>query len=188
MRLRSEPPSPSKTPAMARAPVAKPRARAGAGAASLVPMPPATARMDRLAALERAVRSATARKLRVTTNRRRVLDCILQSEQPMSAYAVLRRLRADRPRAAPLSVYRALDFLFHHGFVNRIELLNAYVVRLDRGSGRARQVLVCASCGMIDEIGDRRVADRLRQLARRHGFRIDRQVVELSGLCARCAS
>jgi Fur family zinc uptake transcriptional regulator len=106
----------------------------------------------------------------------------------MSAYAVLRRLRLDRPRTAPLSVYRALDFLFRYGFVNRIELLNAYVARRERGADRARQVLVCAACGLVEEVGDRAVASRLRQLARRKGFRIDRQVVELSGHCAKCAS
>jgi Fur family zinc uptake transcriptional regulator len=104
----------------------------------------------------------------------------------MSAYAVLRQLRVERPRAAPLSVYRALDFLFRHGFISRIELLNAYVAQLDRSRDRERQILVCADCGLTEEVGDCAIAQRLRGLARKRGFRIDRQVVEVSGTCARC--
>jgi Fur family transcriptional regulator, zinc uptake regulator len=104
----------------------------------------------------------------------------------MSTYAVLRRLRVERPRAAPLSVYRALDFLFRHGFISRIELLNAYVARLDRSHDRERQILVCTACGLIEEIGDYAIAERIRRLARKRGFQIDRQVVEASGICARC--
>jgi Fur family transcriptional regulator, zinc uptake regulator len=169
-------------------------ARPAAGCASAGSTPPihaqtsatAAGRIDPKLALNDVVRFATERRLRVTANRRRVLECILHSEHPMSAYAVLRRLRTERPKAAPLSVYRALDFLFRHGFVARIELLNSYVARLNRRQDREHQILVCTACGLIEEIGDHAIADRLRRLAQKRGFRIDRQVVEVSGVCARC--
>jgi Fur family transcriptional regulator, zinc uptake regulator len=142
--------------------------------------------IDPRVALDDAMRSAVKRGLRITANRRRVLQCILDSKRPVSAYALLRLLRAERPSTAPLSVYRALDFLFHQGFIRRIELLNAYVARRDRRHERGRQFLVCAVCRGIEEIGDVAIADRLRRIARRSSFRIDRQVVELSGTCVRC--
>lgn len=148
--------------------------------------PAAAGGIDPELALADAMRSIAGRGLRVTANRRRVLGCILESERPLTAYAVLRQLRSERPSAAPLSVYRALDFLVHQGFINRIELLNAYVARLDRRRERERHWFVCAACGGIEEIGDAAIADRLRRLARQRGFRIDRQVVELSGTCVRC--
>jgi Fur family transcriptional regulator, zinc uptake regulator len=146
----------------------------------------AAGRIDPEIALKDAFRFAAEHGLRVTANRRRVLECLLHSEHPMSAYTVLRRLRVERPRTAPLSVYRALDFLSRHDFISRIELLNAYVARLNCHQDGERQVLVCAACGLIEEIGDHAIAGRLRRLAQKRGFRIDRQIVELSGICARC--
>lgn len=138
------------------------------------------------AALDDAVRAAAEPRPRVTANRRRVLECILDSDRPVSAYAVLRQLRAERPKAAPLSVYRALDFLLRHGLIDRIELLNAYVARADGGQDSEHQLLVCAICGLVEELHDDAIAARLRQHSAAHGFRIERQVVELSGICTRC--
>jgi Fur family transcriptional regulator, zinc uptake regulator len=137
-------------------------------------------------ALGNAIRSAAEPRPRVTANRRRVLECILDSDRPVSAYAVLRRLRAEHPKAAPLSVYRALDFLLRHGLIDRIELLNAYVARRDGGQDSDRQLLVCTVCGQVDEFHDDAIAARLRQHSSEHGFRIERQVVELSGICTHC--
>ncbi|MDX2494940.1 MAG: hypothetical protein QNK27_08275, partial [Desulfuromusa sp.] len=63
---------------------------------------------------------------RFTSIRRRVFELIWQQHKPIGAYEVLEGLQQDG-RAAPPTVYRALDFLLDLGLVHRINSLNAYV-------------------------------------------------------------
>lgn len=86
-------------------------------------------------ALQRAVALCESRGTQLTELRRRVLELVWSSHEPIGAYRILEQL--DRPlpgqmrgkarRAAPPTVYRALDFLIEQGLVHRIESLNAFV-------------------------------------------------------------
>ena len=59
--------------------------------------------------------------LRLTTLRKRVLELVWASHKPLGAYDILGVLsEEDGRRAAPPTVYRALDFLLENGLVHRI--------------------------------------------------------------------
>ena len=97
--------------------------------------------------------------LRFTPQRRHVLEALLESHVPASAYDVIDRLAEKRGaagaprRLAPISVYRALDFLTEHRFAHRIESKNAYVA-CDRGEDCAADAtlfLICDNCGAAGE-------------------------------------
>lgn len=61
--------------------------------------------------------------VRLTELRRRVLELVWQSHKPLGAYDILAVLsETDGRRAAPPTVYRALDFLQENGLVHRIAL------------------------------------------------------------------
>ena len=63
----------------------------------------------------------------LTPLRRRVLDIFSGSAAPLGAYAILEELsRREGKQVAPPTVYRTLDFFLEHGFVHKIESLNAY--------------------------------------------------------------
>src|SRR5438105_11892694 len=68
-----------------------------------------------------------ARDQRLTATRRRVLEALTASHQPLGAYEIIDRLAASGPRPAPPTVYRALDFLVANGLVHRIESRNAFI-------------------------------------------------------------
>src|ERR1700691_6712914 len=70
-------------------------------------------------ALANAERLCAARGQRLTQMRRQVLEALLASPKPLGAYEVMDRLGSKRP-PAPISVYRALDFLRENGLVDRI--------------------------------------------------------------------
>ena len=53
----------------------------------------------------------------------------------------------DGRRAAPPTVYRALDFLLENGLVHRISSLNAFVGCSLPGKPHAGQFLLCSGCG-----------------------------------------
>jgi len=78
--------------------------------------------------LSAAEQLCAERGVRLTTLRRRVLELVWSSEKPLGAYDILAVLsEADRRRAAPPTVYRALGFLLNNGLVHRIASLGSNI-------------------------------------------------------------
>lgn len=137
-------------------------------------------------ALQAAETICTETGSRLTPLRRRVLEMVWQSHEPVGAYDLLDRLREERHRAAPPTVYRALDFLLAHGLIHRIESLNAYVGCGEPRTDHGGQFLICGHCGSVAELDDHDILDMIQAKARRQGFRVQRQTVEVLGLCPNC--
>ncbi|WP_207481164.1 Fur family transcriptional regulator [Arenibaculum pallidiluteum] len=139
-------------------------------------------------ALDSAEALCARRGARLTTLRRRVLELVWQSHRPVGAYDLLARLGEGRDRAAPPTVYRALDFLMEQGLVHRIHSLNAFVGCPSAREGHAARFLICTDCGEATEFEDEPLQRDLERIGTARGFRIDGQVIELQGLCSRCAA
>ncbi|MEI6557133.1 MAG: Fur family transcriptional regulator [Rhodospirillaceae bacterium] len=137
-------------------------------------------------ALARAEAVCAARGARLTALRRRVLELVWQSHRPRGAYDMLDDLGEDGRAAAPLTVYRALDFLVGQGLVHRLESLNAYVGCAGPPAAHCGQFLVCDGCGIALELNDHEVAAAILSCAGAHGFRVVRPTVEIHGLCPTC--
>ena len=92
-----------------------------------------------------------ARGQRLTPMRRQVLQALLASHKPLGAYEIIERL-AQGGRLAPITVYRALDFLRENGLVHRIESRNAFVACVHHHAGGDPVVfLICERCGTVGE-------------------------------------
>jgi Fur family zinc uptake transcriptional regulator len=138
-------------------------------------------------ALTRADALCAARGTRLTALRRQVLELVWTGHRPRGAYAILDDLsQAGGRAAAPLTVYRALEFLVAQGLVHRIESLNAYIGCPAPGRTHTGQFMVCEGCGNAQEIDDPQVTAALAACATEHGFRVSRQTVEIGGLCPHC--
>ena len=137
-------------------------------------------------AVGKAEQACQARGVRLTSLRRRVLELVWRSHEPVKAYDLLGRLRAERQGAAPPTVYRALDFLRAEGFVHKIESLNAYVGCGEPGHPSSGQFLICRRCGEVAEMDDPEIAGLIADKARQLGFASQRQTIEVGGLCADC--
>ncbi len=127
-----------------------------------------------------------AHGLRLTPVRRRVLELIWKSHCPSGAYSLLERLTRDGHKPSPPTVYRALDFLLEHGLIHRVSSLNAFLGCNHPGDEHAAQIFICEHCGVAVEQADTSVNRRLSQAAAEMHFRIRRQTVEITGLCAHC--
>ncbi|MDH3915523.1 MAG: transcriptional repressor [Chromatiales bacterium] len=137
-------------------------------------------------ALEDADRYCAQRGLRLTRIRRRVLEIIWQGHEPVKAYDILDQLNQSGKRSAPPTVYRALDFLLEASLVHRIDSLNAFVGCPLASGEHSAQLLVCTGCETVAEIDDPAIRGILDQTAARHGFVVEPQTVEITGLCPRC--
>ena len=125
----------------------------------------------------------------LTPLRKRVLDIFSRSSAPLGAYAILEELsRRDGKQVAPPTVYRTLDFFLDHGFVHKIETLNAYAACEHLGHAHNGMLLVCESCGRSEEVEDPAAMGAFRHAAGGAGFALRRLMVEALGLCRDCAA
>src|SRR5664279_1791249 len=144
---------------------------------------------DRCAAdaMTHAERVCAGRAQKLTPIRRHVLQALLSSHRPLGAYEVIDELARWMPRPAPITVYRALDFLMTNGLVHRIESRNAYLACAhDHDSAALVAFLICEGCGSVGEIPAAPVALSLNAAARATGFAPKLSVVEITGTCAHC--
>jgi Fur family zinc uptake transcriptional regulator len=139
-------------------------------------------------ALAAAEASCKRRGNRLTPTRRRVLELVWASHEPVKAYDVLDILRGERSSAAPPTVYRALEFLLDEGLVHKIESLNSYVGCGKPGHLDSGQFLICGDCGEVAELDDPELVKLISKKASQIGFSIEDQVVEIKGSCAQCAA
>ena len=124
----------------------------------------------------------------LTPLRRRVLEIFSGSAAPLGAYAILEELsRREGKHVAPPTVYRTLDFLIEHGFVHKIESLNAYAPCEHLDHAHHGMLLICESCGRSEEIEDSDVTRAIAETAATAGFTLRRVMLEAQGLCRRCA-
>lgn len=89
----------------------------------------------------------------LTTQQQQVLTALHHANGPLSAYALLDRLRGSG-FSAPTQVYRVLEKLRDDGLIHRLAMLNAWVA-CSREPGHcahnARAFAICDQCGRVDE-------------------------------------
>ena len=138
-------------------------------------------------ALTHAELVCAERSQKFTPIRRQVLQALLSSHRPLGAYEVIEELAKSMPRPAPITVYRALDFLMVNGLVHRIESRNAYLACAhDHDATSAVAFLICERCGLVGEIPSSSFAQDLSIAARASGFAPKLSVVEITGTCTHC--
>ncbi len=123
---------------------------------------------------------------RFTPQRRSVLEKLLVSKRPQSAYELRDILLPQDASITPASVYRCLDFLMEHGLVHRLETTRSFVACDHPQHVHAVQFLICRQCGTVLEAEDKRVSSATSSLGSRLGFEVDQRTVELTGVCADC--
>ena len=124
---------------------------------------------------------------RLTQIRRQVLAALLASHKPLGAYEIIDRLTPRGLRPAPITAYRALEFLRENGLVHRIESRNAFIACVHNHAASSFVVfLICERCGAVGEASSDEVTATLTSAARAAGFTPKSPVLELSGVCTHC--
>ena len=126
------------------------------------------------------------RGLSFTPLRRDVYQLVCRHETPVGAYELLDELKVHRQKAAPVTVYRSLDFLVRIGLVHRISALNAYTACHRHAPGHGGLLLVCGECSNVIELEDHRLEQRISQTAADVKFQTSTDLVEVRGLCEEC--
>lgn len=135
------------------------------------------------------VEEFSARGVRLTTQRRVLLEVIQSSKEHLDAASLLRLAREKDARVDRATMYRTLELLKKMGLVDELDLMHLngekhyYELRRDRDHIH----LACLRCGRIEEYGSP-LFERLKQeITRENGFRIGVVRMEVGGRCSNCA-
>ena len=124
-----------------------------------------------------------------TEMRADVFEALVARDTPASAYDIAEGVGARRGRrVAANTVYRILDLFVRTNLARRVESANAYVANPHPGCRHDCIFLICDSCGKATHIDDDSLTGALREAAQKAGFADVRPVVEIRGLCSRCAT
>ncbi|MEA2832857.1 MAG: Fur family transcriptional regulator, zinc uptake regulator [Methylobacteriaceae bacterium] len=127
-------------------------------------------------------------RAKLTPGRQRALDVLEAAGKPLGAYDMMELLGKDGRRPAPISVYRALDFLVEHGYVHRLASRNAFLACAHRHKAHDPVAfLICDNCGRVDEATSAKLATSLGEVAEKSGFTPRAEVIEIAGRCSQCA-
>jgi Fur family zinc uptake transcriptional regulator len=138
-------------------------------------------------AMAQAETLCRSRGARLTPIRRKVLEALYATHKPMGAYDLAEILGPRGRRLAPITVYRALDFLIEQGFVHRLASQNAYIASPNLNEERdAVSFLICEKCGGVDEMASPGLSKTLNDLMAEQGFHATAKVLEITGRCSHC--
>jgi Fur family zinc uptake transcriptional regulator len=134
-----------------------------------------------------AERACATRGARLTPLRRRALAALVSEHRPLGAYEIMERMASDGTRPAPITVYRALDFLLENGLVHRIASRNAFVACAHKHTATDSVVfLICERCGTVGESSSAAIKNALHAAAVEAGFVPHLPMIEVAGICVHC--
>jgi Fur family transcriptional regulator, ferric uptake regulator len=135
------------------------------------------------------LRSALERRgVRLTRQRRALLEVMDQAEQHLTADAILERAQKIDPRVHRVTVYRTLEMLKRYGLLDELDLLHI------RGHGhyyeshgpRDHIHVACLRCGKVREVESDLFEQLKRQIAHDTGIKITVSRAEIGGYCEAC--
>jgi Fur family transcriptional regulator, ferric uptake regulator len=133
---------------------------------------------------ERALSLARAAGLRVTEARRSLVRILAQSRVPLAVEELHRKV--GRQRADRVTLYRSLDAFERAGIVQRHPLEKGRALYALSPGAHHHHHVACRRCGTIERLAECDVA-AVEAAARARGFTELSHVLEIQGVCPRCA-
>jgi Fur family ferric uptake transcriptional regulator len=125
------------------------------------------------------------RNLRLTPERRAVLDVVLGLDGHFDAEALLDVLRRRR-KVSRATLYRTLDHLRESGLIKMHRFGHGHAVYEPMYGREHHDHMVCDRCGKVIEFVSAEIERLQEEMCRRHGFRPTNHVMSIFGICAAC--
>jgi Fur family ferric uptake transcriptional regulator len=130
-----------------------------------------------------------ARKMRITSQRRTLLETIQEADDHLDAATLLTLARKRDPQIDRATVYRTLDLLKKLRLVDELDLmhLNGEKHYYEARPRTDHVHLACVECGKIDELTIGSFERLKREIRKKSGFDIGVIRVEVGGRCRACS-
>ncbi len=136
----------------------------------------------------RLERELSARRIRLTRQRRVVLQVMEGAPQHLDAGEILDHAQKIDPEITRVTVYRTLELLKHHGLIDELDLLHLRGHRhfYESHGPRDHIHVACIRCGKVREFESELYEDLKRQISRDCDLEISVTRTEVGGLCGDC--
>lgn len=126
------------------------------------------------------------RNLRMTPERRSVLEVILSREGHFDAEELLVFLRRRNKQVSRATLYRTLDHLRGAGLVKMHRFGRGHAL-FEHVYGKSHHDhMVCTHCDEVIEFVNDEIETLQEEVCRRHGFRSTSHVMQIFGVCSPC--
>ena len=129
----------------------------------------------------------TAPGIRATRQRARVLEALAAEPNDATAQEIHESLRARGMPIGLATVYRTLALLASRGVIDAL-MHRPGEVCYRLCSDEHHHHLTCSECHQVVELGECKLEPWLERLEGAHGFTVTGHAVEVTGICAACAS
>jgi Fur family zinc uptake transcriptional regulator len=142
--------------------------------------------MSKLNLMRRAKRFCEAGKYRFTEPRERVLSLLASYSEPMGAYQILESLSSRTEKLSPPTVYRAVEFWHEHGFIHRVESMNAYIACCEHNHHENFCIFICNECNTVVELNMQNFAPTIASDINHKHLTVTSSTTEIYGQCNKC--
>ena len=125
-------------------------------------------------------------RLKITPQRRLILDIFLQEAGHVSSEELYAKVKRRDASIGQATVYRTLKLLAGCGLAQAVSFADGITRYEPHFGAEHHDHLICESCGRTIEIVDPVIEHRQEELAARYGFRLRRHKMDLYGLCTDC--
>jgi Fur family ferric uptake transcriptional regulator len=131
-----------------------------------------------------------ARGVRLTAQRRALIETIQRADSHLDAATLLQRARERDPNIDRATVYRTLELLKRMGLIDELDLmhLNGEKHYYEVKTQKDHLHLACFHCGQIEELDSPTFQRLKREIAAQKDFEIHVLRLEVGGLCQQCAA
>lgn len=126
------------------------------------------------------------KNLKITGQRKLILDAFLNNESHISAEELYDQLKRDNPGIGLATIYRALKLFADCGLANEQHFSDG-VTRYEHLFGHEHHDhLICLNCGKYIEVVEPAIEELQAKLAQKNNFQVLRHRMELYGICQDC--
>lgn len=137
-------------------------------------------------ARERFREFLSERGLRMTPQRKLILDVFLKAERHLSSEELYNLVKKKDRSVGQATVYRTLKLLSESGIAREVDFGEG-MSRYEHEFGHEHHDhLICELCRQSIEVVDPRIEALQERLARKHGFEIRSHKLDIFGICSRC--
>jgi Fur family transcriptional regulator, ferric uptake regulator len=136
------------------------------------------------------VAELASRGIRITRQRRTILNIIEMANRHLDASQILRNARRHQPEIDRVTVYRTLSLLKRHGLVDELDLMHLQGEKhfYERRTPREHLHATCLRCGKVTEFESRLFEKLKKQVEADCRFHIVVARMEIGGYCSACRS
>jgi len=142
--------------------------------------------LERRALLE----ELSSKGIRLTAQRRAVVEVIQEAEAHLDAGALLERARLRQPNLDRATVYRTIELLKRLRLIDELDLMHIEGEKhyYEAKTHRDHVHLACFRCGRIEEFSSALFEQLKSEISVQTGFKIRVTRLEVGGACSVCAA